>query len=304
MTRRLVSAVAVAALITSGVYVLVYLFRWQWHRAIITGVFFLAAELALAVTVILRRIHGVEAQLAKLTEALERTAPPDPVLERLQSTAPEPSRPFAWLDPRAGTTNVFLPFLLGIGAVASGLAWVVEHVARRAAVPVLEQRLADALRPLALAEGGLVGVGRVPLARSASRNTTRIVAVGVAVVVTCGAVAAVIDVLADAIQTRPDATIAEATSIVEIELLGAEADRHTGRRATELWGTCSHTLGAIGTRAEIELLGTARVAVRVPAHIGEHAEQRLRGCLQDAVVDRVQARVVAVEHGGPGEDGS
>lgn len=302
--RRLGIAVAVAALATSGVYVLVYLFRWQWHRAIITGIFFLAAELALAVTVVLRKLRNVEDRLTVLTETLERAAPADPVLERLRSTAPEPSKPFAWLDPKSSTTNVFLPFLLGIGAVASGLAWVVEHVARRAAVPVMERRLADALRPLSLPVGGLVGTGPAPVAARAPRHPARTTAVVLAGIATCLVVAVVIDVLADAIQTRPDETIAEASTVVEIELQGAEADRQTARRATELWGTCGHTLGSAATRAEIELLGTARVAVRVPAHIGMHAEQRMRGCLQDAVVDRVQASVVDVEHSGPDDGGT
>lgn len=299
MTRRLGIVVTVAALTTSGVYVLVYLFRWQWHRAIITGIFFLAAELALAVTVVLRKLRGIEDRLTELTDAVARGAAADPVLDRLRSTAPEPSKPFAWLDPRSGTTNVFLPFLLGIGAVASGLAWVVEHVARRAAVPVLERRLAAALRPIAVPVGGLVGTGPAPVTTSATRHPARTPALVLAGLATCVAVAMVIDVLADAIQTRPDETIAEASTLVEIELQGSEADRHTARRATELWGTCSHTLGATATRAEIELLGTARVAVRVPAHIGVHAEQRMRGCLQDAVVDRVQASVVMVEHSEP-----
>jgi hypothetical protein len=297
VTRRLTTAVAVAVLVTSGLYVLVYLFRWQWHRAIITGIFFLAAELALAMTIVLRKIRGVEDRLAELTDAVERATPTDPVLERLRSTAPEPANPFAWLDPKAGTTNIFLPFLLGIGAVASGLAWVVEHVARRTAVPVLEQRLADALRPLAPPADGLVGTGPAPVTPPAKRHRGRTAGVVVAGLVTSVVAAGLIDVLADAIQTRPDTTVAEATTIVEIEMRGAAADEQTTRRASELWGTCGHaTLGTRATGAEIELLAAGRVAVRVPAHIGYHAEQRLRGCLQDAVVDRVQANVVDVEH--------
>jgi hypothetical protein len=45
----------------------------------------------------------------------------------------------------------------------------------------------------------------------------------------------------------------------------------------------------------IDRVGPARVELLVGNDIGTHAEERLRGCLQDAVVDRVQARVVRWE---------
>ena len=37
----------VGVLVASGGYVLVYLYRWEWNRALMAGVFFLAAEIAL-----------------------------------------------------------------------------------------------------------------------------------------------------------------------------------------------------------------------------------------------------------------
>lgn len=294
MTRKLIIAVMLGVLVASGAYVLIYLFRWEWHRAIITGIFFLAAELALAVLLLMRKLGRIEERLDRLGDAGLAQADPA-VLERLRSTAPEPSKPFAWLDPRSSTTNVFLPFLLGVGALASALAWVVENLARRTAIPVLERRLAATLAPVSLPAGGLVGVGPLtapPRARSHPWRTLLVATAGVAATV---AAAGAIDVIADAIQTRPDTVRPGAATTVDVQLSGAAAQQATERRATELWGTCSHVLHSRSVGATVEALGDGRARIRVPSDVGHHAEQRLRGCLEDAVVDRVQASVVSID---------
>lgn len=294
MSRRLAMAMVLGVLAASGTYVLVYLFRWEWHRAIITGIFFLAAETALAVMVVLHRLDSIEARMEGLARGARPTAHSDPVLERLRSTAPEPSKPFEWLDPTSPTTNVFLPFLLGVGAVTSALAWVVEHLARRSAVPLLERRLATALAPLALPAGGLVGYGPVPVpARAPTARGRALALVTVGLVASVGATG-LIDLVADAIQTRPDPTEAGVRTTVEVQLRGATADQHTERSAAQLWGTCSHVLHSRGVGTNVEVLESRRVAFIIPSDVGTHGRQRLRGCLEDAVVDRVQATVVAI----------
>jgi hypothetical protein len=297
VSRKLVMAMMLGVLAASGAYVLVYLFRWEWHRAIITGIFFLAAELAVAVMVVLRKITRVEERLEALAAgaARERAVPDPMLLERLRATAPEAPDPFAWLDPGSSTTNVFLPFLLGVGAVASALAWIVEHVARRTAVPVLERRLAVSLAPLSLPPGGLVGLGDVPHAVAPPRRRGRAAALLVVGVLGSLVATAGIDLVADAIQTRPDARRSEVHTTIDVQLRGAAANEHTVRRAGDLWGTCSHVLHSRAVGATIEGVTAGRVTIRVPTDIGSHGQQRLRGCLEDAVVDRVQASVVAME---------
>lgn len=296
MSRRFAIATILGVLATSGAYVLVYLFRWEWHRAIITGIFFLAAELAFAITVVLRKLGSLEARIEGLAaERSTASSTTDPILERLRSTAPEASKPFAWLDPTSGTTNVFLPFLLGVGAVTSALAWAVEHLARHSAIPVMERRLASSLAPLALPAGGLVGHGPVPLpARAPTQRRRTLALLATGVVASVGATG-LIDLVADAIQTRPDSVDAEFQTTIEVQLRGATADQHTERSASHLWGTCSHVLYSRGVGATINVLEEGRVAFIVPSDIGTHARQRLRGCLEDAVVDRVQASVVAID---------
>ena len=50
----------------------------------------------------------------------------------LPATAPAPRTGFKWLM-RPEHSNVFIPVLLGAGAVLSGLAWIVERLAKATA---------------------------------------------------------------------------------------------------------------------------------------------------------------------------
>lgn len=103
------------------------------------------------------------------------------------------------------------------------------------------------------------------------------------------------DQLADALQTRPDLHRENISTRIGVELRGARSVAWPQQAAATLWGTCSHVLhGTVGDAA-IRDIGGGRIEIIVPIGIGAHAEQRVRGCLQDVVVDRVQATVLAVE---------
>ena len=296
--RRVALVAVVGVLAASGAYALIYLFRWEWHRAIITALFFVAAEVGLGISVLLRRMARLEQRLDDLARAAPAdalTVDPD-VLARIQEAAPDAPRPFAWLDPRAPHLGVFLPFLLGVGALASGLAWVVEQLARRTTTPLLERRLAERLAPLSLPAGGLLApapaiVAPVPARSGAWRRAWP--AVAFALIVGLGI--ATIDWLGDALQSRPDARRGDVATQIDVELRGARSEARPEQVATALWGTCSHVLhGHVGSPT-IRQVGAGRIQLTIPTDVGPHAADRLRGCLQDAVVDRVQATVVAWE---------
>ncbi len=138
-------------LLATGGYIFVYLYRWEWHRALIAGTLFVAAEVAMATALVLRRLGGGQLGL----DADQRTQPEPAVLEQLRRNAPR-RNPFAWLEPGDGRTAVFIPVLLGSGIVVSALAWVVERIAGRTAEPAMERRLASQLTTLAFPAGGLV----------------------------------------------------------------------------------------------------------------------------------------------------
>ena len=131
----------------TALYFFVYLWRWEWNRALIAGVLFVATEVAMASAVVLSRLRRME----------ERLQAPDPaVLARIRETAPPAHDHFEWLSPKSGRLGVFVPVLIGMGVVASGLAWLVERLARATAGPALERGLAARLSALSWPAGGLV----------------------------------------------------------------------------------------------------------------------------------------------------
>jgi hypothetical protein len=142
-----------ATLLGSGGYVVLYLWRWEWNRALISGLFFLAAEAALLAGAITRRLQRVEDQLTSLQS--ERV---DAARSHLVATRPAASDRFEWLRSSIHRSNVFVPVLMGAGVLLSGVAWVVERIARATARPALERRLAERVAPLLYIapEGGLV----------------------------------------------------------------------------------------------------------------------------------------------------
>jgi hypothetical protein len=152
--RRIGIALCVAVLCASGTYVFVYLYRWEWNRALISAAFFIAAEVALGTVAILDRLRALHTDVQGLRAA---SAEPDPaVLARIREAAPEPSTPFAWLAPDEARMGVFVPVLMGAGVVLSGVAWLVERLAKATARPTLERGLATRLTALSLPDGGLL----------------------------------------------------------------------------------------------------------------------------------------------------
>lgn len=150
-SRRIGLAALVAVMLAAGWYVFVYLYRWEWNRALVSGIIFLAAEVALLGALLLERLAQLKQRLAQFDAAPNG----ERVLNRLRERAPEPARPFAWLGrPQA---NVFVPVLLGAGVVLSAMAWVVDRLARLIAVPTMERGLARKLARLQPAPGGLLG---------------------------------------------------------------------------------------------------------------------------------------------------
>jgi hypothetical protein len=149
--RKIAVAALVLVMAASGWYVFVYLYRWEWNRALVSGVIFLAAEVALLGLALVDRIGRVERGIGDLRAADGR------VLQRVQEAAPPPGKPFAWLGRASQQSNVFVPVLMGAGVVLSAIAWLVERVARATAGPTLEHGLARRLAVVSLPEGGLLG---------------------------------------------------------------------------------------------------------------------------------------------------
>lgn len=153
--RRIAWAVGVITLAASGTYVFVYLYRWEWNRALTAGLFFLAAEIGLAAAFLVERIRKLEHRIEATKDATDPAYAQ--VRARLAEAAPPGRDHFAWLRSDLQRTNVFIPVLMGAGVVLSALAWLVEKVARATAGPAREHALASQLLPIALPAEPIVG---------------------------------------------------------------------------------------------------------------------------------------------------
>jgi hypothetical protein len=147
--RRLGLAVLAATLVGSGTYVFVYLNRWEWNRAIISGVIFIIAEMALIGALLAQRITNLDRRVTELAERGPQT------LTRLRENRPPAKAGFAWLG-RPDQLNVFVPVLMGAGVVLSAIAWIVERLARMTARPVAERALAHRMGSLSLPRDGFL----------------------------------------------------------------------------------------------------------------------------------------------------
>jgi hypothetical protein len=147
--RSVLGGVTLAA---SGAYTFVYLYRWEWNRALMSAAIFVAAEVAVMGSVLAERLKAINKRLdARDDDAHRQRA------DRIRETAPPARISFDWLA-RPQHMNVFVPVLMGAGVLMSGLAWIVERVARATVRPVAERGLAAQLDGLALpATGFLAG---------------------------------------------------------------------------------------------------------------------------------------------------
>ncbi len=157
MNRRQVvmMLIGAATLTASGAYVFVYLYRWEWNRALISAAIFLAAEVAVLGWLLSRRLDTIGQDIDGIARDLEAVRTRR-IAGHLDDARDRPSTVFEWLRPDPDTTHVFIPVLLGAGLVFAGLAWVVERVARLTAGRATDRRLAAGLSRLALPPGGFL----------------------------------------------------------------------------------------------------------------------------------------------------
>ena len=294
MTRKLTYLIAATSLAASGTYLLVYLYRWEWNRALIAGLFFVATEVGVGLAVVISKLRAIDDRLERIERLGTGHAPDPALLDRIHEAAPEQARPFAWLETDRTSMNVFVPLLLGAGMIVSALAWLVERLARSTAGAAMERGLALRMAPLSLPAGGFLG-GPVaapapPFRRSAASIWGRLAAV--VAVLAVGFFG--IDAFADLTQDRPDPVAAgEQTSLV-LQVSHRETQVSAMSTAEAFWVSCRRVLPRRMEAHEIVAVGVDRARLVIRPAIGEHALRRFRGCIEDALIDRIQARVVSV----------
>ncbi|WP_059007053.1 hypothetical protein [Streptomyces specialis] len=294
----------------AALYMVVYLYRGEWQRALMCGGLLLVLEVLLVGSVLLSRMGRLRQEV---TDADART---EAVLRRLeQSRGPDPAgHRFRWLDGggngSGGRTFVFVPVLMAAGAALAGVALLGQKLAAATARPGAERRLAGRLARLTAPPGGVRGngpasLGDIPPVPPARPRR----AVAVAVLVAAGAVGAwlVVDALSDATQTRPSAAPDAAASAIvfRVELRDGGDDGGGGggveQAARALWEECRRSTSVPLDHAPLTALEAGVFAGVARPALSAHDLHRLRGCLSDARADRVRAEVLGA--GQAGTDG-
>ena len=291
---RLLSAVV---LIAAGSYIFIYLVRWEWNRALIAGMFFVAAEVFLVADVALGRIGALSLNAGRTTGEETNQA----LVSRLRATRPESSGPFAWLAPERDRLTVLLPILIGAGVLLSAVSYLVEQVSRVTALPVAEDELARGLATMALPAEGLVPLGRpvapalAPVsAPTVGRDRIRVgLALGGFVVIIVAVVTAGLMLLLS-VPAPADPGRATEVDLVVLRRNLAQPDRDV---ALALWSVCS-----VRVPQEVGLVGLESVSAADPRQLrmtlapapGDSDTKEFVGCLQDAIIERARAEVLAV----------
>jgi hypothetical protein len=167
--RSVLGGVTLAA---SGAYTFVYLYRWEWNRALMSAAIFVAAEVAVMGSVLAERLKSINKRLDAQVDHEARAARSEAAragdmsrrqrVDRIRETAPPARVSFDWLA-RPQHMNVFVPVLMGAGVLMSGLAWVVERLARATVRPMAERGLAAQLDGLTLPATGFLAGHEDPL---------------------------------------------------------------------------------------------------------------------------------------------
>jgi hypothetical protein len=287
----------------AGTYLAVYLYRWQWQRALLSGVLLVVIEVMLLGLVMLGRLTRIEERLRESDRRQrEFAARQEDVLARLRE-APEPEpggARFRWLEEPAERTYVFVPVLMVTGVVLSGLAWVVQRIASVTARPA-ERRLAGRLAVLAAPapashddlHDDLEDLPSLNAGRSRGR-TARVAAVGVVGLTLLGSL---VVGLADLTQTRKDAANESAATsvLVRVDLRGTDmtAERRS-LAAQQIWEGCRASTSVPLHHAALGDLGDGVFAGVVRPALTAHDQMRLRGCLEDATLERAHLTVVGI----------
>ena len=290
-TRRLSTLVTLTVLIASGAYLLVYLYRWEWNRALVAGVIFVAAEVAVVGTALLRRLRAIEARLDERKPS---------TLDRIHEAAPDDTPPFEWLDPTQ--LNVFVPVLLGAGVILSVIAHGVERLASVTTTRAHEHALAARLEGLALPAGGLgpgggfIGLDDLRIPHGGDGQWRAVLSRAFGIVLAGFLTVVAIQVIADETQDRNDTPTREGRVAVTLQVRNRFSSRSELSTAEALFFACRHVLSERYRAQGFTDLGEGRIRFTVTPGFGEHGQRRLEGCLEDATFDRVSAGVVSFDH--------
>jgi hypothetical protein len=233
-------------------------------------------------------------RIEKRLEALERSRPADAAtLGTLRSTnGAAANRHFRWLERPPDRLGVFIPVLLGAGALLSLVAYLLERISGMFAAATLDPRTAQKLNADLPLGAGLPRTQVDPLTDLPVRHrTTSAMVLVVALVLSIVSVG----LLRELTQTRPKEVTTAGTTTMLLDIDQSRQIRPLPIVAEDLWGACRSLLpGAIQLTA-ITQLDDEHVEIEFDRALGRTGRVRIVGCFQDHTLDLVRADVLSVE---------
>ena len=297
IARILLRLLTVVVLVASGTYVLTYLYRWEWNRALISGLFFLTALISLTTTMILSSLQRLSVRIDRLesrSRSSERTAG-----TIRSSNAAHASRHFQWLRESPDRLGVFVPLLIGAGALLSAVAYTIERLAGLVATRSVDRTTAALLAPdVPLGSDahrhrcseGLRPARRTVAPPSRTRGRQVVAIAAAAVLVLAGVL-----VLRDATQSRAEPGSERGETHIRLSISRRGTSEPAEEIAEALWIACHSRLPDTASVGEMHESGDDRVDMVVSQGMGPLLRRRFFGCLEDATLERVWARVQSYE---------
>lgn len=291
MTRAVASFVTWLSLLAvlgfSGGYTIAYLFSWQWMRAQIAGLAFVAALVVVSALAVMTRIRRLERRLDALLPVAATVA-------RSPQVDVEPRPDFRWLStPTAAPAllaipllgglrppegSVFIPVFLATGLVVAGLASVVERIS-------------------ALRHGGAAAVAARPPVPAGTPRASDIRPFVLVPLISAAVVAAVVTGLWRTTHYRAEPIGPGVTTLV-VEVSRSTPEGETwnvsrGEAVAVVGEFCTVHAGV-----DVRLVGVApgragSTLLRVRPLLDAAARERFSGCVQDAILDRHSLTVLA-----------
>lgn len=100
--------------------------------------------------------------------------------------------------------------------------------------------------------------------------------------------------LAELTQNRPDRADPESAAVIAVNLDLRGYTNDTTNAANAIWTVCLPTLGGFTEIVDPVSVTSDGFEVTVAPEPGENAQRRLRGCLNDTIVNRAQSTVARI----------
>jgi hypothetical protein len=287
--------VAGGVLVWSATYFVVYLGRWEWNRAIVSGLVALGLLMVLSTSTVLRRLASLDRRVTMvidrpLDRSLDGTGEATGELIGEANVAAARHR-FDWLSPDGSTTAVFIPVLLGTGVILSLVAYAIERVAGAFAGSTLDRRTASII-PLDLPLSAGVPAHAVAASTPASSHPGK-TGVGGVVLILVGALTLGlgVEVIRRVTQSSEGDLHVPGTTTIVVDV-ATKRDRTPEAAVTSIWQLCRTRIDEPGVRSTT--VDGGRVTITLDRALLTTAERRLTGCFEDLVLDYAIVDVLTV----------